>query len=84
MADRIGIQMGPEVFEMLFRAGAEINTKEGLKILLAENGVPRDLVMQDCGFNNREGQFFFIFAEKGDKTPGPIHWRAPVYERAPE
>ncbi len=82
MAERIGIQVGPDVFEMLFRMGAKITGDgEDISICLIENGVPKNLVMTDYGFNRREGQFFFVFGEKGDQSPGSINWRAPVYEK---
>lgn len=82
MADQIGIKVNPDVFGMLFHIGAKIASEgEDLTIRLVENGIPKEMIMVDFGFNRKEGQFFFVFREQGDQAPGPISWRAPVYEK---
>jgi len=81
MAERIGIKVAPDVLEMLFRVGAVINSSHGFAARLVQDGVPHGHELVDCGYNRQEGQFFFIFAPKQDREPGPVVWQAPVYEK---
>jgi hypothetical protein len=83
MADRIGIEIAPDVLEMLLRVGATITGNHGFKARLVENGVPEDFDLVEHGYNREKGQFFFIFAPKAGPA-GPINWQAPVYEREKE
>lgn len=83
MADRIGIEIAPDVLEMLLRVGTTIIGKHGFKARLVENGVPEDFDLVEHGYNQEKGQFFFIFAPKAGPA-GPINWQAPVYEREKE
>ena len=81
MAERIGIKVAPDVLGLLFQVGAVITGNHGFAARLTENGIPEGHELVDCGFNRREGQFFFIFGDKGDPAPGPVVWKAPVYEK---
>ena len=80
MADRVGIEIAPDVLEMLLRMGTTISGRHGFKARLVENGVPEDFDLVEHGYNHEKGQFFFIFAPKTGAS-GPINWQAPVYER---
>ena len=80
MADRIGIEVAPDVLEMLLRVGAMICGHHGFKARLVEKGIPDDFEMVKHGYDRGKGQFFFIFAPK-EGPAGPINWQAPVYER---
>jgi hypothetical protein len=81
MAARIGIKIPPDTLAMLFRVGAVINTVHGFAARLVEHGVPQGHALVDCGYNRKEGQFFFVFAPREDREPGPVVWQAPVYEK---
>ena len=81
MAERIGIKVAPDVLEMLFRIGAVVTGDYGFAARLAEKGVPQGHELVDCGYNRKEGQFFFIFAPQEDREPGPVVWQPPVYEK---
>jgi hypothetical protein len=81
MADRIGIQVAPDVLEMLFRVGATVSGAHGFKACLTENGVPDDHKLVRWGYDRDQGQFFFIFAPKLGGEAGPVVWQAPIYEK---
>ena len=81
MADRIGIMIPPDVLGMLFRIGAVVTGEHRFAARLVQDGVPQGHELVDCGYNRKEGQFFFIFAPKQDREPGPVVWQAPVYEK---
>jgi hypothetical protein len=81
VADRIGIEVAPDVLEMLFRVGATVSGRHGFKAHLAENGIPEDFKMAKCGYDREKGLFYFIFAPKEGPATGPIVYQAPVYER---
>lgn len=81
MAERLGIKVAPDVFGMLFRVGAVVTGNQGFAARLVENGVPEGHELVDFGFNRREGQFFFVFAPENEPAPGPVVWKAPVYEK---
>jgi hypothetical protein len=79
MEQRLGIAINPDILVLLFRAGAVISGRT-FSIRLVEDGIPDDYNLVDCGYNRREGQFFFIFAQE-NSGPGPIVWKAPIFER---
>jgi hypothetical protein len=81
MAGQIGVKVNPDVFGMLFRVGAKITGQEGFAARLTEKGIPGNMLLVDFGFIRKEGQFFFVFREKGDQNPGAVQWQAPVYEK---
>ena len=80
MADRIGIEVAPDVLEMLLRVGTTISGHHGFKARLVEHGIPDDFQMVNHGYDREKGQFFFIFAPK-EGPAGPINWQAPVFEK---
>ena len=82
MADRIGIEIAPEVLEMLLRAGTTISGHHGFKARLVENGVPDDFEMVQQGYDREKGRLYFIFAPK-EGPAGLIKWQAPVFEKEP-
>jgi hypothetical protein len=80
MADRIEVEIAPDVLEILLRVGTTISGKHGFKAQLVENGVPEDFELVEHGYNREKGRFFFIFAPKAGPA-GPLNWQAPVYLR---
>jgi len=81
MAERIGIAINPPILALLFRAGAVVTGNHGFAIRLAEDALPEDYLLLDCDYNRRLGQFWLVFAQKGDPIPGEIRWLSPVYEK---
>lgn len=81
MAERIGVAINPHILAMLFRVEARITGKNGFAVRLAEDCLPEDYQLMDCDYNRNLGQFWMVFARRGDPVPGPVRWLSPVFEK---
>jgi hypothetical protein len=81
MTTKLGVKISPRVLELLVRVGARVTGSHDFAARLTENGIPENYHLVNSGVDRETGDFFLVFAEHHKKTPGPVAWQAPVYEK---
>lgn len=84
MAIKLGVKFSPHLLADLVRIGAKITGEHGFAARLTEKGIPDDFKLLNSGVDRETGDFFLVFAEHGKRSPGPVEWQAPVYEKEKE
>ena len=84
MAVKLGVRFSPRVLEMLMRVGTRITGEQGFAVRLTENDIPDSYQMINSGVDRETGEFFLVFSEGGQKSPDPVQWQAPLYEKEEE
>ena len=84
MTMKLGVKFSPQVIAELMRIGAKITGNHGFAASLTENGIPADYQMINSGVDRETGEFFLVFSKGGRRSPDPVQWQAPVYERDKE
>jgi methyl coenzyme M reductase gamma subunit len=84
MAVKLGVRIFPHLIAELVRIGAKVTGEHGLAARLTENGIPENFKLLNSGMDRETGEFFLVFSEGGQKSPDPVQWQAPVYEKEKE
>jgi len=81
MPVKLGIRFSPHLLAELVRIGAKVSGEHGFAARLTDKGVPENFKLLNSGVDRETGEFFLVFSEGGQKSPDPVQWQAPVYEK---
>jgi hypothetical protein len=84
MTIKLGVRFSPRVLEMLMRVGTRITGEHGFAVRLTEDGIPENFKLLNSGADPETGEFFLVFSEGGQKSPDPVQWQSPIYEKVKE
>jgi len=84
MSEKLGVRFSPHILADLVRIGAMIISEDGFTARLIDKGIPDDFKLINSGVDRETGEFFLIFGQGGRKSPDPVKWQAPVYEKNKE